>query len=56
MVMSLTALWKVNASPTREQTEEALCGNLCRCTGYEGILRAVERCGLSISGGEKRSI
>lgn len=48
MVVTLTALWEKNPNPTRAEAEEALCGNICRCTGYEGIFRAVERCGLSI--------
>lgn len=48
MVVTLTALWEENPTPTRAEAEEALCGNICRCTGYEGIFRAVERCGLSI--------
>ncbi|MCY9695960.1 (2Fe-2S)-binding protein [Paenibacillus alginolyticus] len=48
MVVTLTALWEENPTPTRAEAEEALCGNICRCTGYEGIFRAVERCGLSM--------
>ncbi|UKS26551.1 (2Fe-2S)-binding protein [Paenibacillus sp. HWE-109] len=48
MVVTLTALWEINPAPTRAEAEQALCGNICRCTGYEGIFRAVERCGLSI--------
>jgi len=48
MVVTFTALWEKNPAPTRAEAEEALCGNICRCTGYEGIFRAVERCGLSI--------
>ncbi|MGO4269005.1 (2Fe-2S)-binding protein [Paenibacillus sp. TAF58] len=48
MVVTLTALWEENPTPTRAEAGEALCGNICRCTGYEGIFRAVERCGLSM--------
>lgn len=45
MVVTLTSLLEKNPAPTRAEAEQALCGNLCRCTGYEGIFRAVERCG-----------
>ena len=33
-VMSLLALYKTNAYPTRVEIDDALAGNLCRCTGY----------------------
>lgn len=39
-VMSLFALYKSNASPTRREIDEALAGNLCRCTGYSPIVDA----------------
>jgi len=45
-VMSLYALWMHNPSPSNEAVETALQGNLCRCTGYEPIVRAAQ----SISG------
>ena len=44
MVLSATALLNANPSPTEDDIKEALSGNLCRCTGYSGILRAVKRC------------
>lgn len=43
MVLSVTALLNEYPEPTSDQVEEALSGNLCRCTGYGGILRAVAR-------------
>lgn len=39
-VMSLYALWMEHPTPTEHQVETALQGNLCRCTGYEPIVRA----------------
>jgi xanthine dehydrogenase small subunit len=39
-VMSLYALWMQNPDPTDCEIETALQGNLCRCTGYEPIVRA----------------
>ena len=44
MITTATALLQDNPKPTTEQIKEALAGNLCRCTGYAGILRAVQRC------------
>jgi len=41
-LMSAYALLKENPSPSREEVLRALSGNLCRCTGYEQLLRAVE--------------
>lgn len=39
-VMSLYALWMENPNPTEVEVEVALQGNLCRCTGYEPIIKA----------------
>ncbi len=41
MLMSTTALLEEKAKPTREQIKEAIHGNICRCTGYNSIIRAV---------------
>jgi len=41
-VMSLFALYKVNAKPSRREIDDALAGNLCRCTGYRPIIAAAE--------------
>jgi len=43
MVMAVNALLATNPSPLEEQIKEALSGNLCRCTGYGGIIRAVQK-------------
>ncbi|MBK5266672.1 MAG: (2Fe-2S)-binding protein [Acidimicrobiia bacterium] len=43
MIMSAQALLTRNPSPTREEIRIGLSGNLCRCTGYQRILAAVER-------------
>jgi len=40
-VVTATALLRDNPDPTDEELREGLSGNLCRCTGYQGILRAV---------------
>jgi carbon-monoxide dehydrogenase small subunit len=41
MVMAATALLAENPHPTEAQVREGLEGNLCRCTGYHNIVRAV---------------
>ena len=40
MLMTLEALLRVNSSPTRDEIRDVLSGNLCRCTGYQGIVDA----------------
>ena len=42
MIMAAKALLAVNPQPTREDIVKALTPNLCRCTGYGSILRAVQ--------------
>jgi len=42
-VVSVTALLKENPHPSDVEIREALSGNLCRCTGYQGIIAAVHR-------------
>ena len=41
MLISATALLRANPDPSEEEVRIALAGNLCRCTGYDGIVRAV---------------
>jgi aerobic-type carbon monoxide dehydrogenase small subunit (CoxS/CutS family) len=42
MMLSARALLARNPRPSRTEIQEALAGNLCRCTGYTQILQAVE--------------
>ncbi|MCK5767101.1 MAG: (2Fe-2S)-binding protein [Candidatus Atribacteria bacterium] len=42
MLMSAKAFLMHNSHPTREEIKTALDGNLCRCTGYEQIIEAIE--------------
>jgi carbon-monoxide dehydrogenase small subunit len=41
MLMASTALLNENPKPTKEQIKEGIDGNICRCTGYNSIIRAV---------------
>ena len=43
MVMSTVVLLARVERPTREQAQQALAGNLCRCGSHDRVLRAVQR-------------
>ncbi len=43
IIMSLFALYKNHKYPSREIIEDALSGNLCRCTGYQPLINAAEK-------------
>jgi aerobic carbon-monoxide dehydrogenase small subunit len=43
MIMAALDLIKENADPSEDEIREGLEGNLCRCTGYQNIVRAVQR-------------
>jgi len=45
MIMSARALLNGNPRPTRDEVQDALSGNLCRCGGYSRIVDAVLRAG-----------
>ncbi|MBF6170072.1 (2Fe-2S)-binding protein [Nocardia blacklockiae] len=40
-IVSVTAFLRDNPDPTDAEIRDAVSGNLCRCTGYQGIIRAV---------------
>ena len=43
MIMAAADLLRENPDPSEQQVREGLEGNLCRCTGYQNIVRAVRR-------------
>jgi carbon-monoxide dehydrogenase small subunit len=43
MLMASYVLLKHNASPGDEDIREGLAGNLCRCTGYQNIVKSVQQ-------------
>ena len=49
-VVSVTAFLRDNADPTDEEIRQALSGNLCRCTGYQGIMKAVRQAADTVAG------
>jgi carbon-monoxide dehydrogenase small subunit len=42
-VMSISKFLEANPDPSDDEIRDGISGNLCRCTGYQGILRAVKR-------------
>ena len=50
MILATKALLDRTPNPTTEEIKEALSGNLCRCTGYEKIIRAVETSARKMNG------
>ena len=43
VIMTAKALLERNPSPTKQEIKEATAGNLCRCTGYNQIVEAIEQ-------------
>jgi carbon-monoxide dehydrogenase small subunit len=41
--MATDAFLSENPDPSREEIQEGLAGNICRCTGYQNIFAAIER-------------
>ena len=42
MLLSAKAFLEENPNPTREEIKVGISGNLCRCTGYQKIVEAIE--------------
>ena len=43
IVMTFEAFLKSHPEPSDEQIRDALSGNLCRCTGYQNIVKAIQK-------------
>ena len=43
MILSAIDLLQENPNPTEDEIREGIEGNLCRCTGYQNIVRAVQQ-------------
>ena len=55
MIMAAADLLKRNPQPSEEEVREGLAGNLCRCTGYHNIVKAVmSASGQDVGGSESR--
>jgi carbon-monoxide dehydrogenase small subunit len=51
MIMSAVGLLQENPHPTDEEIRHGLEGNLCRCTGYQNIVQAIQAAAATMSGG-----
>ena len=50
VIMTAKALLDANPNATKDQIKEATAGNLCRCTGYQQIVEAVEGAAVALRG------
>ncbi|WP_303395990.1 (2Fe-2S)-binding protein [Blastococcus mobilis] len=50
MIMASIDLLKDNPAPSEDEVREGIEGNLCRCTGYQNIVRAVQQAAAEMSG------
>ena len=55
MIMAATHLLETNPTPSEGQIREGLKGNLCRCTGYQNIIKAVQTAAGSATTATKES-
>ena len=51
MLTTLTAFLREKPNPTEEEVRDAISGNLCRCTGYAGIVEAALAAAKRMQGG-----
>ena len=51
MIMACVDLLNNNANPSEQEIREGIEGNLCRCTGYHNIVRAVQTCAATMANG-----
>ena len=55
VLMSTLALFEENSQPSRKEIVKALAGNLCRCTGYQSILSAIDDAANKCRGNKKNN-
>jgi carbon-monoxide dehydrogenase small subunit len=52
MLMTGLALLERNPNPTEEEIRHAISGNLCRCTGYQNIVKAIKKAAADMHSGD----
>jgi carbon-monoxide dehydrogenase small subunit len=48
MLMTSLALLKANPDPSEEEIRQGISGNMCRCTGYQNIVKAVQQAAVAM--------
>ena len=43
IILTFEAFLKDNPNPTNDEIKDVLSGNLCRCTGYQNIIKAIKK-------------
>ena len=51
MILRAHRLLKENPKPTEDEIRQGISGNLCRCTGYQNIVKAIQFAAAKLSGG-----
>jgi carbon-monoxide dehydrogenase small subunit len=52
MIMQAAWLLARNAEPSEDEIREGICGNLCRCTGYTNIVKAIQQAAAELRAAE----
>jgi carbon-monoxide dehydrogenase small subunit len=50
MIMRAYRLLQENSAPTEDEIRQGIAGNLCRCTGYQNIVKAIQYAAAKMSG------
>jgi carbon-monoxide dehydrogenase small subunit len=54
MLLSAKALLDRNPRPTQREIREGIAGNICRCTGYVKVVKAIQQASVVMAGGERQ--
>jgi carbon-monoxide dehydrogenase small subunit len=52
MIIRAYRLLQENPNPTESEIRHGIAGNLCRCTGYQNIVKAIQAAAVEMAGGQ----